>query len=167
MRRNSLLPLFAVLFFAMIAGLAAGVEVWRSPAAFDELRERLVEDEAGTILHQHFFHAAPKTTTEEEKTRAAGTLVEEPVYVPFDDRQDSALMRQAAYSFVFDNLSPAQSRFILYPQSFATKGGVQFPQGALVSTTDAGFGGAFAAIADNANITLSSTKALYDTRHAF
>jgi len=77
----------------------------------------------------------------------------------------ASLKRATAFQFVFTQLSPCKLWFILYLQLFATDAGVQFNQGALISTTADGFNSLFASIANQSNIDLGSTKALYDIRY--
>lgn len=116
-------------------------------------------------LPLHFYHASLSEGSgllQEERV----STIEKPVYIPLDERQDTELKRAAAFRFAFTHLSPRKSRFILYPQSFSTDAGVQFDQGALISTTADGFDSSFASIADQSNIDLGSAKALYDIRYS-
>jgi hypothetical protein len=96
--------------------------------------------------------------------RERASTIEQPTYIPFDERQDTELKRAAAFRFAFTRLSPSNSRFILYPQSFSTAD-AQFDQGALISTMKDGFDSSFASIADDSDISLASAKALYDVRY--
>lgn len=119
---------------------------------------------ADDALPLHFYHASRWEGSDILQEERVSTI-EKPVYIPLDERQDTELKRAAAFRFAFTQLSPRKSRFILYPQSFATDAGVQFDQGALISTTADGFDSSFASIADQSNIDLGSAKALYDIRY--
>jgi hypothetical protein len=146
LRRSTLLAAIAVLAFVLPAALGLG------------------EAEDIDDLPLHFYHASlseGSSLLQEERV----STIEKPVYIPLDERQDTELKRAAAFRFAFTHLSPRKSRFILYPQSFATDAGVQFDQGALISTTADGFDSSFASIADQSNIDLGSAKALYDIRY--
>ena len=148
LRRSTLLAAIAVLVWVIVLSAALG----------------LGEAEDIDELPLQFYHASLSegfSLLQEERVSA----IEKPVYIPLDERQDTELKRAAAFRFAFTHLSPRKSRFILYPQSFATDAGVQFNQGALISTTADGFDSSFASIADQSNIDLGSAKALYDIRY--
>ena len=148
LRRSTLLAAIAVLVWVIVLSAALG----------------LGEAEDIDELPLQFYHASLSegfSLLQEERV----STIEKPVYIPLDERQDTELKRAAAFRFAFTHLSPRKSRFILYPQSFATDAGVQFNQGALISTTADGFDSSFASIADQSNIDLGSAKALYDIRY--
>ncbi len=151
LRRSTLLAAIAILALILPAAMAL--------AGQGEVAATDIDD-----LPLHFYHASlweGSDLLQEERV----STIEKPVYIPLDERQDTELKRAAAFRFAFTQLSPRKSRFILYPQSFATNAGVQFDQGALISTTADGFDSSFASIADQSNIDLGSAKALYDIRY--
>jgi hypothetical protein len=155
MRPRSHLHRTLVVALVLIAAATLLPTGFTSPSAH-------VKDEE---LPLHFFHASIDQAEEDSAiNRERASTIDQPTYIPFDERQDTELKRAAAFRFAFTRLSPSNSRFILYPQSFSTAD-AQFDQGALISTMKDGFDSSFASIADDSDISLASAKALYDVRY--